>query len=967
MLNLRRAYLAVLLLFASMSLCTGAPAVAQSPAAQQSAEMGVLNGTVSDPSGAKIPGATLHIKGETLQRDAVSDGAGRFSLTLPLGAYEITVASAGFDPVVKTATLTAGAARTNLDVKLTIASQAQEITVPSDNAASTSGSDNKSALVFKAADLQELSEDDSVFQRQIEALSGDDGSGPQIYVDGFSGGRFPPKNSIREIRINQNPYSAEYDEVGYQRIEIFTKPGSDTLHGFLDVFGNDNAFNTSDPYLTGAQLPYHSDGFFGDLSGPIDKKTSLFLSALLNDQETNAAVHAFTLDANLQPITFTSAVASPTTSSTYSGRLDRQVTPNNTLTGRYEFSRTKQTNAGVGLLVLPEAGTNTTTTMQTLQLVDTQIIGSKMVSEAHFQYLRTRLKQNADSTAPALNVEGAFTGGGSSSQINSDNQDRYEFQEIFTRQQGAHFMRFGGRYRLLRDANVSTANYNGGFTFPSLTAYQITQQVLAANPGVDPKTLDPVIRTTCVAQANGPPICGGATQFNLTAGVPSAVVLTGDLGIFAEDEWKISKNFTFDYGMRFETQSAIPDHFDPAPRMGFAWAIGQREKHPAIVVLRGGGGLFYDRFDSGNILTAIREQTGTLQPSYYVTNPEFYPDVPPPSTLTGTLPTLYSISPHLRSEYTIAGDVSVERTLGKIGTVTVNYQHSHDVHDWESVNLNAPLPGTYVPADPVTGTPATGVYPLGTTQADYQFQSGGNSTRDRIFTNLNLHPTKTFNLFAYYVIRHQNTDATSAAAFPSNSYDIAADYGRAARPHERAFAGGFWQLPLGFTVNAFLSASAGQPFNITTGTDLNGDTQYNDRPAFATDLTRNSVVETRLGNFDTSPLPGAKIIPINYGNGPAFVEVDFGAGRKFAFGPRPKPTPPPAGTPAPKGPVEKPEPRYAVSFAFDAENVFNHVNPGPPVGVLTSPFFGQSISLNSPFGNGGAANRIISLHTTFSF
>jgi hypothetical protein len=172
-------------------------------------------------------------------------------------------------------------------------------------------------------------------------------------------------------------------------------------------------------------------------------------------------------------------------------------------------------------------------------------------------------------------------------------------------------------------------------------------------------------------------------------------------------------------------------------------------------------------------------------------------------------------------------------------------------------------------------------------------------------------------------------------------------------------------------VNAFLSSSASTPFNITTGTDLNGDTIYNDRPAFATAPTSSSILyNTKYGDFDANPQPGEKTIPINYGKGPAFAELDFGLGRAFKFGPRdpvPAPPPPPPGAKAPKGPPPKPDPRYSLTFGLDAQNVFNDVNAGPPVGVLTSPQFGHSISLNSPYGGSSNANRVIMLRTFFNF
>jgi hypothetical protein len=124
--------------------------------------------------------------------------------------------------------------------------------------------------------------------------------------------------------------------------------------------------------------------------------------------------------------------------------------------------------------------------------------------------------------------------------------------------------------------------------------------------------------------------------------------------------------------------------------------------------------------------------------------------------------------------------------------------------------------------------------------------------------------------------------------------------------------------------------------------------------------------QTKYGSLDANPQPGEKIIPINVGTGPAFAEVDFGLSKSFKFGPRAPLPPLPPGAPAPKGPLPKPDPRYTLSFGLDAQNLFNDVNAGPPVGVLTSPQFGHSISLNSPYG-GGNANRVIMLRSYFNF
>lgn len=909
--------------------------------------LGILSGTVSDPSGAKIPNAGVHIQGGTVDRDTTTDGTGRFSLPLPPGSYMVIIRADGFKPYNTNVTLTDRSSHAHIEATLAIDAKAEEITVPSDEEDVTAAADNKSALVFKGDDLKTFSDDDSIFQQEIEALAGGNGiKPPEILVDGFSGGRFPPKNTIREIRINRNPYSAQYDSLGLGRIEVFTKPGTDKLHGNFSTYGTDNVFNSRNPY-TPVEPPYYTFNMDGNLSGALNKKTSFFVAGTYNDMQNNAIVDAID-PALLTPLA--EAVAAPQRTQTYSGRLDRQASKTNTFTGRYEYNSNVLNNSGVGLLVLPSEGVDSNTTTQTLQLTDTQVIGTKVISEAHFQYVRTRQSQSPVSTAATVVVQGVFNGGGSAAQALTDNQDRYEFQELLSVAHKSHYLRVGGRYRLLHDANVTTANYNGQFVFPDLATYKL------ALSGETPAQIF----------ANG----GGTTQYSLTGGVPRATVMTGDLGVFAEDEWKIRKSFSLDLGFRVESQSGIPDHFDPAPRVGFAWAVGQKPKKPPIVMLRGGGGIFYDRFLSGNILTAIRQQSGTLQTAYFVTNPAFYQqylNTPPPvSSLSSTPPTLYNIDPHLRTEYGIIAGVTAERSLGKIGSISANYIFIRGDHQYVSRNINAPLPGTYNPANP-----ASGVRPLGGTQNIYQFGSGGIANSHVLFVNSSLKLGKRVNGFVAYYYQHQNQDVSSANTFASNSYNLAQDYGRAAQAAQQIFAGAYVRLPFAFDINLYGSGQAGTPFNITTGTDINGDTIYNDRPAFATHPTASSVIyKTAYGTFDANPQPGEEIIPINYGNSPGFFFLMVNLDRNFKFGPRPQASPPDSGTAASKAPAPRPDPPYTLSFSVEADNILNHVNPGTPVGVLSSPFFGQSISLNSPFSLGGigtSANRTITLRCNFNF
>lgn len=917
----------------------GTAAVAQTQPA-------TLSGHVTDASGALIPGTRLVLSCVGApEASAVADSAGRYSFSVELtGNCTLAATMEGFAPFRSTPfTLVPGRSRT-LDVKLAVA-DVQRVDVAPETGDATDPAANGDSTVLKGKALDDLPLDTSELQQQLNSLAG--GDSPELRIDGFTGGQLPPKNMIREIRINQNPYSAQNDtnpNAGY--IEIFTRPGGKEFHGDVYAYGNDSSFNSISPLLTQAPPPYHSYGSWAEVNGPLAKHASFFLSNNINNSTSNSIIKAVDPANNLQFVT--QAVADSDKNNSYSARVDASIGAKSTVIIRYDGNLSSEDNGGIGNLSLPSQGYSSGTMRQTLQISNSQIITKNIVNDTRFQYIRTRAHQTPVSTLPAVVVQGSFNNGGNNTGSFHDNTDRYELQSYTSVAAGKHFLNFGVRYRDLRDANNSTANYNGQFIFASLAQYQ----------------------------------AGSPSQYSVTFGTPGVAVNVADVGVYLQDDWKPRANLTISPGLRYESQNHISDHADWAPRMGVAYSFGGKKGKPAKYVFRGGAGLFYTRFQSSNVLQAAR-QNGVTQKQYVLNTPGFFdPNFRPQSLadvqakLPGSMPvevssTTFQISPAFRSPRMLVTGLSVQRLFGQAGSVTASYAYSRGQHQQITRNINAPLPGTYDPSQPSSGT-----RPLGGTSNIYEYDSQGDYSAHRFAVNwfMNLH--QKFFIYGNYQANWQNSD--SWGSFPSNQYNLRVDYGRAPTPVHTLNLGAGIPLPYGFRLGNFMLWRSGRPFNITTGTDLNGDAQYNDRPAFATDLTRASVVHTAYGTFDTQPIAGQTIIPVNYGMGPSTFFLFSNLQKGFKIGPRVKPpadakAAPPvaagAAASAPKAPAKvRIDRKWELGLGISAQNVLNHPNYAPPVGTLSSPLFGRFLSLNAGFGPGaGSANRTVQLQTFYRF
>jgi hypothetical protein len=937
-----------------------------------------LHGQVTDPSGAIVPGASVQLSGGGKSFSATSGGDGTYSFgTLPAGNYTLDVNVPGFTPFSESnVSIVSGTSRM-LNIPLTIATQEQQVEVTADTRQlDTEPADNGNAVVLSGKDLDALSDDPDEMQNELTALAGPaaGNGGSQIYIDGFTGGDLPPKSSIREIRINLNPFSAEFDKLGYGRIEILTKPGSDKLHGFIQASGNDSALNTS--HFVTSTPPYHQFFLNGSLGGPISEKASYFLSVFARNSQNILIVNApgtpadpnYFLDHGTN---FVQDLDNPQSRLHLPVRFDYQLTPSNTMTIRYQYNRAVDTGDGPGQYALESQAYNTHSIENTIQIGDSQVINAHLVNDARFEYERDRDEQLPQDLSPTLTVQGAFTGGGSNDGTSRTSGDHYELQNYLTGSFKNHSLRFGTRLRAYRESDYSNAGTNGNYNFDSAAAYT------AGTPSQG--------SVTKIANFNA-----RSTLF--------------DAALFYQDDWKVNRKFTFDYGLRFEGQNRIDDHADWGPRIGFAYAVDGGNKRPPKTVIRAGYGWFFNRFSNANVIQAIH-QNGINQQQIVFTNPTYVPGQPPSGTGTvDTRSATYSISPEVKAALDMQGAVGVDRTVAKAITANVTYLYSRGIHQYLSDNINAPLydytTNTFI-IDPKTEQPEL---PFPGEGNLYQFQSEGVYRQQQLITSVNAR-ARNYSISSFYVLSYFKSDTSGANYFPSRQDDIAFDYGRASNDvRNRFFLLATTNLPYGIQGSIFTIANAGAPYNITTGQDLNQDNQYNERPSLvaASLCTPGSTryYATRYGCLNITPNTGETIIPYGSGRGPANFTANVRLSKNFAIGPKLAGHGGGGGDGGPRGGGGGPQggggPRgglgpgglsgsggggffggpnshtvrrkYNLNFTVAANNVFNVVNLAQPSNVVSSPNFDKSLALAGlVFNRNQIAVRTIDLQMSFSF
>ncbi len=806
-------------------------------------------------------------------------GVAEFTALNP-GPYQVKASAESFRAITTPFNLRQGRNQTTL--RLAVASIEQTVVVLDQSAADRR--DNGFTQTLTQEEIDSLPDDPDEMAEELARLAG---PGAQIFVDGFRGGRLPPKDQIQQIRFHTNSFSAEYHEAGMIRVEVITKPGMGGWRGNTNFGFRDESLNSKQAFAD-EKGPEQMRRYMVNFQGPIAKgKTGLSLTF-----DGNSSYDSRTIVAQSPAGQVNSLAVAPTDAMNFSARVEHLIGGTSQIRAEYSRRQNERSNLGVGDFDLPERAYATDNSTDTFRLRTTRVIGKKVFSELRFEFNNTANSTVPGSVLPAIRVNDAFTAGGAG-QLGDRDAREIEIAQNFDFTIGRkHSFRAGMVFESGWWKSTQRSNANGTYTFTSLDAYR----------------------------------AGTPATYTIRVGDPLVNYSQTKAGWFIQDDFRPSRTLQLSFGLRQEIQTQVGAKWNLAPRAAFTWNATKK------TTMRGGYGIFYDWYESNLYEQTIRVD-GNHQIDQVIQNPGF-----PVAEGGGTrLPASVIRAASLGQPIIQQASFGVERPLAPWADLRADYMWTRGFNTLRSINVNAPLDG--VRPNALVGN-----------ISEIQSSGKRASDRVTVALNARYIPRRILGMVMYQFGGSRNY-ADGATSLPSDSNNPDLDWGPSAQDvRHRIFFNFNAPIGRGVRAGLNVQGSSALPYSVTTGFDANGDTVFNDRAAGvernsargASQWTANLRLNKSIGlgglRAGGGGMPGMPPSPPAMSGGAMAQRGPGGGGPGGGGGDGPQMMVMEGGGAQ----------RYRLDLYVNIQNLFNKVNYNAVVGNQLSSFFGTATSAGAP-------------------
>lgn len=747
--------------------------------AQSVPQPGRLHITVVDQTRAVLPNAKVTIAGEdeatraAQLQPAVASTVGVATFDrLTLGRYTVVAEFPGFQAAtVRDVRVRSG------DNRRTVTLQLQkietELTVGRDKqSASLDPRGDAFSTVLTREQIAALPDDPDEMEQVLKAMAP---PGATIRVDGFTGGKLPPKSQIRSIRLPRLDAFAAQNHGGLTGalfIDIMTQPGAGPLRGNIDFSFLDDAFNARNA-LTPRKGDEQLRQFGTSLSGTIrPNKTSFSLSAGGASQYFSSNLFAVLPGG----ATRAEALRQPQSRTNVNARLDHALNRDHALKVVFDRTGAELRDLGIGDYNLPEHAYTSDTATNMLRLSENGALGRRFFTESRVQLRWSDSESRSLIEAPTIRVNDAFTSGGAQ-QRGGRHDMTFELASDLDYVRGNHSWRTGvllegGRYR-----SDDISNYLGTYTFASLADYE----------------------------------AGRPSTYTRRIGDPNVTYAHVQAGAYVQDDWRVRRSVLLSAGVRYEGQSHAGGGANLSPRLNVAWS----PRKDGSLTFRGSYGYFYD-WIAGDIYKQTVLVDGYRQRELNIRNPAF-----PDPGLDGLTPPTnrYLWSDALALPTANRLSAGVDRVLTPNMRMNVSYNTGWGRHILRGRNLNAPI---------------AGVRPDASFANVVQLASDARTRQQSLNIGWNvsmLNRRRTF-MFVNYTLAKNESNSSGPFSLPAAGDDLSAEWGPTAADARHRIGASFNTQPIAnLTVALNAGYRSATPYNVTTGRDDNGDGVFNDRPA----------------------------------------------------------------------------------------------------------------------------------------